>query len=297
VASDELAFILELIGSQEQDTTVEGRRQRLDATGASVPLLEGTQSEAAEAGGVPAEWVWNGGERPSSPVILYTHGGAYTSGSLVSHRPYVARLAHAAGAAVLHIDYRLGPEHPFPAAVDDALTAYRWLLAEGTDPSRLAVAGDSAGGGLALALLVALRDAGDPLPAAATLFSPWTDLTLSGDSAESRNAVDVMLTKEELRIEATNYLGGADARDPLASPVFADLSGLPPLLLEVGDPEVLLDDSTRVAERATAAGTEVDLRVWPEVFHVWIAAAGLMPEADAAMAEVVAWLDGRLTRR
>lgn len=292
MASDELTLVIEAMSSVEEDKSVEARRARLDGMGAIMPMADGAQVEAVDAGGVPAEWVWVGDDRPAR-TIFYTHGGAYTSGSLNSHRSIVSKLAAATGTTALHIDYRLGPEHPFPAATDDALAAYRWLLAQGTDPASVVLAGDSAGGGLALALLVALRDAGEPLPAAAVLFSPWTDLTLSGPSADSRDGIDVMITKQELLDEAANYMGGGDPTHPLASPVFADLSGLPPMLIQVGDPEVLLDDATRVGERAAAAGTEVDVRVWPEVFHVWIAAAGIVPEADAAMAEVVAWLARR----
>jgi acetyl esterase/lipase len=180
--------------------------------------------------------------------------------------------------------------------VDDAVAGYRWLLAQGAHPSQVVVAGDSAGGGLALAMLVALRDAGDPLPAAGTLISPWTDLSVSGESATTRAELDVMLDAERLHASAADYLGDASVEEPLASPVFADLSGLPPLLLQVGDPEVLLDDSTRVAQRAEAAGTVADLRVWPEVFHVWMAAAGMVPEADEAVEEWTEWVHDRLGR-
>lgn len=295
MASPELQATIEGLQASPPSGTLEELRANLDAIGAIVSPAPGTRTEAVDADGVPAEWVWNGEHRPAAPTLLYAHGGAYVAGSLDSHRAFVSHLAEAFGGAVLHLDYRLAPEHPFPAAVDDAITGYRWLLAQGADPSQVVVGGDSAGGGLALALLLALRDAGDPLPAAGTLVSPWTDLTVSGDSAESRRDVDVMEEPEQLREQGLLYVGSdGDPTTPLASPVFADLAGLPPLLLQVGDPEVLLDDATRVAQRAEAAGTEADLRVWPEVFHVWMAAAGVVPEADAAVAEWAEWVGGRL---
>lgn len=297
MASDELTSTIALLASGEPATNLQERRERLDVIGDVVALADGAQVEPVDAGGVPAEWVWVGEQRPTAPSMLYVHGGAYVAGSLKSHRGFVSRLAEALGGAVLHLDYRLAPEAPFPAAVDDAVAGYRWLLQQdGIAPATTIVGGDSAGGGLALALLVALRDAGDPLPAAATLISPWTDLTLTGDSATSRAELDVMLTKEELLERAAEYLDGTDPETPLASPLFADLSGLPPLLLQVGDPEVLLDDATRVAARAEAAGTVADLRVWPEVFHVWMAAAGMVPEADEAVAELAEWVQERLAR-
>jgi acetyl esterase/lipase len=191
---------------------------------------------------------------------------------------------------VLSVDYRLAPEHPFPAAVNDAITAYRWLLADGTDPAIIALAGDSAGGGLALAALVALRDAGDPMPAAAAVISPWTDLALTGDSLRTRAAVDVMIKPAGMRETAEAYLNGQDPRHPHASPLYADLRGLPPTLIHVGDAEVILDDSTRFAGNARAAGVDVTLEVWDEMPHVWHAFAGLLPEADQAIGRMGTWL-------
>jgi acetyl esterase/lipase len=296
MASEELVATIEMLAGDEWSPDLQDQRDRLDAIGDVVALAEGAEVEAVDAGGVPAEWVWIGERRATAPNLLYLHGGAYVAGSLKSHRGFVSQLAKAFGGAALHLDYRLGPEHPFPAAVDDAVAGYRWLLAQGAHSTQVVVGGDSAGGGLALAMLVALRDAGDPLPAAATLISPWTDLSMSGESVTTRADLDVMLHAEGLRAQAADYLGDADVEEPLASPVFADLSGLPPLLLQVGDPEVLLDDSVRVAQRAEAAGTVADLRVWPEVFHVWMAAAGMVPEADEAVTEWAEWVHDRLGR-
>jgi acetyl esterase/lipase len=297
MASPELAAVVAMLSTDEDITgDMETRRARLDGIGDVVALADGAKVEPVDAGGVPAEWIWIGERRPTAPNLLYLHGGAYVAGSLKSHRGFVSRLALALGGAALQLDYRLGPEDPFPAAVDDAVAGYRWLLAEGAHPSQVVVGGDSAGGGLALALLVALRDAGDPLPACATLISPWTDLSMSGASATSRAEADVMIDVEDLLAMAALYLDGESLEAPLASPLFAELGGLPPLLLQVGDPEVLLDDSTRVAQRAEAAGTVADLRVWPECFHVWMAAAGMVPEADQAVEEWAEWVHDRLGR-
>jgi epsilon-lactone hydrolase len=223
-------------------------------------------------------------------VLLYLHGGAYQIGSPATLRHLVALISDAARTRVLSVDYRLAPEHPFPAAVDDTLTAYRWLLANGTDPARIAIAGDSAGGGLTLAALVALRDAGVPLPAAAVAMSPWTDLALTGESLRTRAEADFMLQPAGMRETADTYLAGEDPHHPYASPLYADLRGLPPLLIHVGDAEVILDDSTRFAARARDAGVDVTLEVWDEMPHVWHAFAGLLPEADQAVARIGSWL-------
>ncbi len=221
---------------------------------------------------------------------MYLHGGAYQLGSPATLRHLVAMLAAAAQAQALSVDYRLAPEHPFPAAVDDAVAAYRWLLAAGRDPASVAIAGDSAGGGLTLATLVALRDAGDPLPAAAVAISPWTDLALTGESLRTRAGADVMVKPAGMPESAALYLTGTDPRHPYASPLYADLRALPPLLIQVGDAEVILDDSTRFAARARTAGVDVTLEIWDEMPHVFQAFAGLLPEADQAVARIGSWL-------
>ncbi|HEX8732564.1 MAG TPA: alpha/beta hydrolase, partial [Ktedonobacterales bacterium] len=190
-------------------------------------------------------------------------------------------------ARALWLDYRLAPECPFPAAVDDALAGYRWLLEQGVAPQRIVFAGDSAGGGLALATMLAAREAGLPLPAGATLLSPWTDLTGESSSAKSRAAVDPMVRGAGIAAGGRAYLAGADPRTPLASPLFADLHGLPPLLVHVGDAETLLDDSRSLAQRARDAGVEVTLHIWPGMFHVFPIFPALLPEARAAADEMV----------
>src|SRR5690606_2652253 len=239
--------------------------------------------------GVPAEWIGTG----EGPVVVYVHGGGYCIGSLNSHRPMLTHLAAATGGRVLAVDYRLAPEHPHPAALDDACTAYRWALAQGIDPARTVIAGDSAGGGLTLATLVALRDAGDPMPAAGVCLSPWADLTQSGATMEEKADVDPMVHAQDLDRWTKAYAGGADPASPSISPLFADLSGLPPLLIEVGTAEVLLDDARRVAARAGDVGVDVTTYEGPDLIHVWHFFAGAVPEADEGIQRVAAFIRDR----
>jgi acetyl esterase/lipase len=244
------------------------RRQAMEEWQAALKLPADVRTQPVDAGGVRAEWIW----RPDSDLdraILYLHGGGYAIGSIATHRYLMQGIGKAAGARVLGIDYRLAPENPFPAAVDDAVAAWRWMLAQGLEPGRCAIGGDSAGGGLTLATLVALRDRGIALPGAAALLSPWTDLAGTGASVKTKAAEDPMVTDAGLEAMAQAYLGAADARDPLASPLYADHAGLPPLLIQVGSAEILLDDSTRLAERAKAAGVEVVLETWADMIHVF----------------------------
>ncbi len=253
---------------------------------------DGVTCTPVDAGGVSAEWSVAAGV-DEAKVVLYVHGGGYVMGSAGSHRDVTGRLSKAAGARVLSLNYRLAPEHPFPAPVDDAVAAYRWLLAQGISPGNIAVAGDSAGGGLAIATLLALRDAGEPLPAAGIGISPWVDMEGTGESMTTRAAVDPVVQKEGLLGMAKLYLGDADPKNPLAAPLHADLAGLPPLLLQVGDAETLLDDSTRLAERARAAGVDVTLKVWDEMPHVWHLFAPILPEGRQAIDEIGSFFQAR----
>jgi acetyl esterase/lipase len=290
MASEELQVLRELFGDTDLGSlTIAERRQAMASITRPPP---GTAVDPVDAGGVPAEWLTAPGASQDR-VLLYFHGGAYQAGSAAGLRHLVGLLSGAARARALSVDYRLAPEHPFPAAIEDAVAAYRWLLASGADPARIAVAGDSAGGGLALGALVALRDAGEPMPAAAVLLSPWTDLALTGESVRTRAAADMMIKPERMTESAALYLAGADPRHPYASPLYADLHALPPLLIHVGDAEVILDDSTRLAARARDAGLEVSLEIWDEMPHVFPAFAGLLPEADQAIEHIGAWLDQR----
>jgi acetyl esterase/lipase len=292
MASDELRVVNEMLDAVDlSEGTLEERRARMENFGAPAP--EGVTWQEVDAGGVVAEWIV-APEADVDRVLVYLHGGGYTMGSRATHRILVSRLSEQAKARVLNVEYRLAPEHPYPAAVDDAVAAYRWVLAQGVPAERVAIAGDSAGGGLTLATLLALRDAGDPLPAAAVPISPWTDLEGTGDSVRTRADRDKMVNAEGLKTSADEYAAGADLRDPGVSPLHGDYTGLPPLLIHVGDAEILLDDSTRVAERATAAGVDVTLEVWPEMPHVWHAFIGMLPESDQAVARIGEWLQQQI---
>ena len=248
------------------------------AVPADVDLLDLTVA------GRPARRVRTPGAREDRGT-LYLHGGGYVMGSLNTHQELMGRIARATNAQVLGLDYRLAPEHVYPAAVDDAVAAYQWILEQGIAPTRVVIAGDSAGGGLALALLLALRELKLPLPAGAVLFSPWTDLTASGDSVRTRAEADPMIGPGVLAPMAAHYAGRNPVGMPGISPLFGDLHGLPPLLIQVGDAEVLLDDSTRLHARALAAGVDSTLHNFAEAFHVF-QAIPVLPEAAEALVEV-----------
>jgi monoterpene epsilon-lactone hydrolase len=277
--------------------TVAEQRAAMAAAAAAALPPEGVTVRTLSLAGRPAETLTPEGVT-SDAMVLYLHGGGYCSGSLDSHRGLGARLALAAGCPVTVLDYRLAPEHPFPAAVDDAVAAYDELMARGARPEQLAIAGDSAGGGLTVATLLALRAAGHPLPAAAVCLSPWVDLTQSARSYERLADLDPMVSKAGLDLMAQAYLGEVDPRHRLASPLFADdLSGLPPVRVEVGEYEVLLDDATRLVERLESAGVTATLTVWPELIHVFQAFPGsLVPEADESVAGIGVFLAERLRR-
>ena len=248
---------------------------------------EGTEVEAVDVDGVPAEWVSAPGV-DQDRVLLYLHGGGYVIGSIATHRGLVASLSKAANCRVLSLDYRLAPEALYPAAVDDATKAYRWLLAKGYQANRITISGDSAGGGLTLATLIALRDAGDALPAAAAPISPWTDLEGTGETMKTKVDVDVdpMVEPGGLMGMAKIYLGDADPKQATASPLHGDYTGLPPLLIQVGGLETLLDDATRVDEKARNAGVDVTLEVWPDMVHVWHLFAPMVPEGQEAIDKI-----------
>jgi len=275
--------------------TVHDRRARFEASVASVPLAAGMTAQPIALAGRPAE-LWNGQLPEGGPTVLYFHGGGYTTGSLATVRPLASRLAAACGARLVTIDYRLAPEHPHPAAVEDALAAYTSLLDHGNHPAQLALAGDSAGGGLTIAALLAIRDAGLPQPAAALCISPWVDLTLSARSLTVNAAEDPLVSEWQLREMATEYLAGGDPRSPTASPRFANLSGLPPLLIQVGTAEALLDDSRLLAASARAYGVDVVLDCWSDMIHVWHAFAPRLPEANEAIKAAGEWLSQHLQR-
>jgi acetyl esterase/lipase len=244
------------------------------------------------ANGVDGEWLDAPGARRDR-AVLYLHGGGYVLGSVNSHRDMIARLSAASGARALGLNYRLAPENPFPAAVDDAVAGYRFLLEQGITPARIAIAGDSAGGGLATATLVALKERGLPRPAAGILLSPWVDLEGVGESMNGGVADDPMVSKDLVGVMGPAYLAGADVRTPLAAPLYADLRGLPPLYIQVGRREVLLDDALRLAQNAQRARVEVTLEVWPGMIHVWQIFASELSEAREAIERIGEYLRKR----
>ncbi|MEJ0018913.1 MAG: alpha/beta hydrolase [Acetobacteraceae bacterium] len=264
----EIIVLREVIAKRPRADDIAQRRRDIDARGTQNVLPGDVTVEPVTANGVAAEWTSTPDADPDT-VVLYLHGGGYVIGSLDSHRHLVAEIGRAARARMLAVDYRLAPEHPFPAAVDDALAAYRFLLARGVRPERIAVAGDSAGGGLAVATMVAIRDAGLPQPACGWPISPWVDMEAIGDSMTGKAASDPTVQKPGILDMARQYLNGADPRSPLAAPLYADLRGLAPLLIQVGAAETLLDDAIRLAQVAGAADVAVDLQIWPEMIHVW----------------------------
>ena len=268
VDASEIAVIRARLAASPRPADLAARRARVDALGAGYGLPDDVAVQPAKLRDVPAEWT----ATPAADrdrVILFLHGGGYVSGSLESHRHAVAQAGREAGTRTLALAYRLAPEHPFPTALGDALAGYRFLLESGFAPGRIALAGESAGGGLALAVALTLRARGLPLPACLWLSSPWTDLALTGVSLDTKAAVDPLLSRVYLAELAATYLNGADPGDPLVSPIRADLAGLPPMLIQVGSAETLLDDALRLAGVAAAADVAVELQVWPHMIHAW----------------------------
>lgn len=241
--------------------------------------------EKVDAAGTPAIWVSPDNAEPDR-VVVYLHGGGYSTGTVEEYLALASHLARATRARVLAVDYRLAPEHPFPAAIEDALAAYGFVRSSGHHPEQIALAGDSSGGGLVLGTLLELRERGDAMPRTAICLCPWTDLTLSGASLQANADHDPMVRPSTLTLMAQAYLGERDRRTPTASPLFADLTGLPPLLVQTGSSELLADDATRLAERAEAAGVDVTLQAWEDTFHVWHSYADHLPEAQDALGQI-----------
>jgi epsilon-lactone hydrolase len=275
---DDIEAIRAVLASKPRPVGWAARRARIEEVGTIWPTAPDIALEPADADGVPVEWSTAPGSA-ADRVLLFLHGGGYCSGSIVSHRSLVTEAGRAAGIRTLAVDYRRAPEHPFPAAVDDAVTAWRWLLDQGVAPGRIVVGGDSAGGGLTLALWQRLRDLGEAFPACLWLISPWTDLTLSGATLETKDAADPLLHRAYLEELASAYSGGADRHDPLISPLFADLAGLPPTLVQVGTDEVLLDDAVRL-------GAAVTLQTWPRMIHAFPLWNGGLAEGRRALQDL-----------
>ena len=278
----EIDAIRALLSAKPRPVGWEERRQRLDEVGSVWPAAADVKLEPADLGGVPGEWSSVAGS-DASRVLMFFHGGGYCSGSIRSHRRLVTEAGRSAGIRTLAVGYRLAPEHPFPAAMKDALAAWRFLRQQGIAARHIAVGGDSAGGGLAVVLNNRLRDAGEELPGCIWLVSPWTDLTMSGSTLITKDNVDPIIHKGYLGELADAYVPpGVGRKDPRVSPLYADLKGLPPMLIQVGSAETLLEDATRFAAAAGAADVSVTLEIWPHMIHAWpMWNAGLKPGRSA----------------
>lgn len=296
MASPQSESIRQMLREQKEaakkgSPSIEEQRKQLDYLGSFSPVESDVAVEKTRIAGVRGEWISTPNARRDR-ALFYLHGGAYCLGSCDSHRGLASRLARACESRALVIEYRLAPEHPFPAALEDSTAVYRELVKAGIRPENMVIAGDSAGGGLTLATLLTLRDEGDPLPAAAVLLSPWTDLEGSGESMKTKADVDPWLDPEKSHQVAKLYIGDLDPRHPLVSPIYADLRGLPPMLVHVGSDECLLDDSVRLVDRAKGAGVETTFKIWDEMWHVFHGFP--IPEARQAIEEIGAFVRARL---
>lgn len=266
-------------------TTIESDRVSYETMLSTLMLDDGIATERVGAGGVPAEWI-SAPDIDQDSVMLYLHGGGYVLGSMRTHRVMLGHISRAARCRVLGLEYRLAPENPFPAPVENTLSAYRWLLARGYDHRKIMLGGDSAGGGLVVAALVAMRYVGEPLPVAGVCLSPWVDMEATGHSFITNATSDPSVARDRILRFASTYLAGKSAQAPLASPIHADLRGLPPLLVQVGSIETLLDDARELSQHAQAAGVPVELEVWEDMPHVWHHFAPILPEAQQAIARI-----------
>ena len=291
--SDDIKKVRKMIAGLPPRTgmSIPERRATMDAWDKAYPMADDVTVAPAKVAEVPVEWI-TAPNASEDAVLLFLHGGGYVIGSPDSHRHLVANLSEETGLQGLLVDYRLAPEDPFPAAVEDAISVYAALLTHGFEAEEIGVAGDSAGGGLVIAMMLAIRDANLPLPAAGICLSPWNDLTGTAKSLETNASVDPTVTKESLDFFAGEYLGEEDAQNPYASPLFGDFTGLPPLLIQVGSVEVLLDDAVMLAERAKEAGVSVTLEVWDEMIHVWHRYYPVLQEAREANARIGEYVRG-----
>jgi epsilon-lactone hydrolase len=261
------------------------QRKAMEKVMSRIGAPKGIMTEAVNIKGIKCEWVAVD-KQSSERVILHLHGGGYNTGSIHTHRGLAAELSKASGERVLLPEYRLAPEHPFPAALDDTLSVYRWLLGQGISSSNIIISGDSAGGGLALSTVMALRDNGEVLPRALICMSPWADLTMSNETYRTNKGIDFMINIENIRDRAFMYAGGEELNNPLISPIFADFTDMPTILIQVGTDEVLLGESMAIAEKAKASCADVRLSVWEGMWHVWQLTGGMLPECSCALKEI-----------
>jgi monoterpene epsilon-lactone hydrolase len=283
------------------ENNVEQSRAGMEKSVSIMKPPKGVAFAPVDMSGVPAERA-STKRAPRDRALMYLHGGAYCIGSITSHHAIVGKLASMLGIQAFNVGYRLAPEHPFPAALDDAILAYKWLLEHGSIPSKgLVIAGDSAGGGLTIATLMRIRDEGLPPPKAAFCFSPWTDLAITGETMETKANVDVMLTRAGVARCAGFYAAGNDRTNPLVSPLYGKCEGLPPVFIQVGTSEILLADSTRMAQKLKDAGCQVQLDVWEHMFHVFVTMAcipfigPLIPECSGALKNIKRFVNGQFS--
>lgn len=290
--SPELDHVVGLIRTRAASArqTLDEDRLSYETMTAALKMEDNIQTERIGAGGVAAEWISAPGGYDNR-VILYFHGGGYVVGSMRTHRVMLSHIAKASGFKVLGLDYRLAPEFPFPAPIEDALAAYRWLLASGYKPNNIVLGGDSAGGGLVPAAMVAMRYLGDPMPAAGVCISPWIDMDATSDTFVTNAELDPSVSRERIHNIAKAYLGGKDSKSPLAAPLYADLSGLAPLFIQVGGIETLLGDAQALEKRAKAAGVQAELEVWDDMPHVWHHFAPILPEGQRAIAGIADFIN------
>jgi acetyl esterase/lipase len=291
--AEEIDSVRQLLTSLPRPTGFAERRARIDTVASIDGVAPDIAFERVELGSCEGESSLAPGSDPAK-VLLFFHGGGYCSGSIRSHRGMVSETGRAAKVRTLAVGYRLAPENPFPAALDDAVAAFEFLLAQGVAASHIAIAGDSAGGGISLSTMARLRDAGKPLPGAAWLVSPWVDLEMTGATIDSKAAIDPLIHREYLQELAAAYLSGASPRDPQASPLYAELGRLPPVLIQVGSAETLLDDSIRIAGRLGAADVAVRLEVWPHMIHAWHLWSARLTAGRAAIASAAAFIQANL---
>jgi len=284
---DQIASIITALrrNLKNPPSSIEDYRGRFALMASTFPMIEGVERSETDLGGVPGTY-FDAQHASKDKVLLYLHGGGYIIGSVDTYSTFMARLARATQRRVLGVEYRLAPEHPFPAGLEDCFQSYKWLLENGIAPTNISVGGDSAGGGMCIALLLRIRNAGLPLPACAFCISPWVDMLATGDSMDEKADVDPMIQKMGVLACAHIYLRGSDINEPLASPIYADLRGLPPLLIQVGTEETLFDDAKRLAEKAEECGIEVELEIWEEMIHVWHLFAHVLDEAKDAIQKI-----------
>ena len=293
--SAEFNQVVELIKSAPETSHLSfpERRAKEKKDAALLPLAKDVTVEPFTIGEIPAAW-FNTPDMQPEKVLLYFHGGGYCLGSIATHQTLISHIAKATNIRCLAVDYRLAPENPFPAAVQDASSAYEWLISDVTSPRKIVIGGDSAGGGLAVATLLDLKSRGVPLPAAAVCLSPWCDLELSGDSYKTKIEEDPLVDIKQIPAFVNAYLGKANPKSPLANPLFGNLSGLPPMLVQVGSAEVLLDDAKRLVANAKMSAVDAVLEVWDEMFHVWQYHAYKMPEAQEALETIAGFIERRV---